>query len=187
MTEIKLMREKHKVERDEWKKEKEELNERIKKLEFEKERKEREEKRKNIVIKGANFENYNLENEVCKFLKEKIKVEVKIRKAYNIKTKENRKITIAEVENLEKKKEIMVNKKNLGSEKVFIDDDMTWKEREIQGKIRELAKKKKQEGCEVKVSYMKMYLNGKWLKWNEHKNRFEENARESSINDSSSF
>lgn len=191
MTEIKLMREKHEVERKEWQKEKEELNERIERLEFDREKKEREEKRQNIVIKGANFENDNLVNSVKEFIKEKVKVEAKIKKAFNIRTKENKKVTVVQLESIEKKKEVMKNKKNIGPMKVFIDDDLTWKEREIQSKIREMAKKKRQEGREVRVSYMKLMVDGKWIKWNEYKNKFEESntnvRRERSSSNSSNF
>lgn len=189
MTEIKLMREKHESERVEWQKEKEELNERIKRLEYDKERKEREEKRRNIVIKGASFENDNLIDNIREFIKEKVKVEAKVNKAFNIRTRDNKKITIAQLESIEKKKEVMINKKNIGDERVFIDDDLTWKEREIQSKIREIAKKKRQEGREVKVSYMKMIVDGKWLKWNENKNGFEESSerRERSLTENTNF
>lgn len=180
MIEVKLMREKHEQERKEWTQEKEELNRRIERLEFEKERKDREERRNNVVIKGESFGNENLEKVVSEFLKDKINVEGKVKKAVNIKTKENRIITIAELESIEMKKEVMIKKKLLGNEKVYIDDDMTFKERAIQSRIREIAKKKKKEGSEVKVSYMKICVDGMWLKWNEYKNRFEQKGTSSS-------
>lgn len=64
------------------------------------------------------------------------------------------------VENWEMKKNIMMKKKNL-KKGIYIDDDLTRREREIQGKLRRMAMEEKEKGKEVKVSYMKMYIGGK--------------------------
>lgn len=66
------------------------------------------------------------------------------------------------VENWEMKRNIMMKKKNL-EKGIYIDDDLTRREREIQGKLRRMAMKEKEKGKEVKVSYMKMYIDGKWF------------------------
>lgn len=45
-------------------------------------------------------------------------------------------VIVAKVENKEKKREIMINKNRLRKDKVFIENDLTWKERKLQENIR---------------------------------------------------
>jgi hypothetical protein len=46
------------------------------------------------------------------------------------------------------------------TEKIFIDNDITKPEREIQKKLGTIAKEEKREGKEVKVGYMKITIEG---------------------------
>jgi polysaccharide deacetylase 2 family uncharacterized protein YibQ len=46
------------------------------------------------------------------------------------------------------------------TEKIFIDNDITKPEREIQKKLGTIAEEKKREGKEVKVGYMKITIEG---------------------------
>lgn len=50
---------------------------------------------------------------MSKFVKEKLKVEVGVKKAYRIKIRENRDIVIASLKNWKQKREVMSRKKNL--------------------------------------------------------------------------
>jgi polysaccharide deacetylase 2 family uncharacterized protein YibQ len=45
-------------------------------------------------------------------------------------------------------------------EKIFIDNDITKPEREIQKKLGTIAKEEKREGKEVKVGYRKITIEG---------------------------
>jgi hypothetical protein len=67
---------------------------------------------------------------------------------------------------------------NRATEKIFIDNDLTKKEREIQKKIRAIAreekrraiaKEAKRQGKNLKVGYMKITIEGVQMRWNEEK------------------
>jgi hypothetical protein len=44
---------------------------------------------------------------------------------------------------------------------VYIEDDMTKKERDTQKKLRTLAKEEREKGLRVKVGYKKIWIEGK--------------------------
>lgn len=156
-------------EKEEWKVEKEDLGSRIKKLEWEKEKLEREKRKLNIVIRGQEFTEDRVEEQVEEFLEANLKVEVKTESAYILKkNKEERKgnLVIAKLQQWEMKKQVMFNKKEL-RKGVYIDDDLTEKERKIQLEVRKKAREEKGNGKNVKAGYMKVQIDGKWLKWSE--------------------
>lgn len=61
------------------------------------------------------------------------------------------------------KKKIMLKTKEL-DKGIYIEDDLTKKEREMQRKIKDLAVKYKKSGRIVKVGYFKLCIEGKWLR-----------------------
>jgi len=69
--------------------------------------------------------------------------------------------------------------KKKGLEKgIIIEDDLTRKEREIQQKLKRMAKEERERGDDkVKVGYMKINLKEKWLRWNERTGKLEEERR----------
>lgn len=69
----------------------------------------------------------------------------------------------------------MVNKKILGAEGIYIENDKTKKEREVQRMVVEMAKKEKEKDREaiIKIGHWKMTINGKVYKWNENKEHLE--------------
>lgn len=71
----------------------------------------------------------------------------------------------------------MSKKKDL-EKGIYIEDDLTRKEREIQQKLRELAREEREKGDNyTKVGYMKIHLGEKWYRWNEREGRLEEEKR----------
>lgn len=61
---------------------------------------------------------------------------------------------------------------------IIIEDDLTRKEREIQQKLREMAREGKEKGDNnIKVGYKKIYLKDKWYRWNEKEEKLEEERR----------
>ena len=74
-------------------------------------------------------------------------------------------------------KEVMRNKKNLGKKKIYIDNEQTWKEREIGERIRERAKREKEEGKTVKIEYNKLWIEEEEWIWIEKENRLVKSRR----------
>ncbi|KAF5300554.1 hypothetical protein FQR65_LT09175 [Abscondita terminalis] len=64
------------------------------------------------------------------------------------------------VKELKGKKEVTKEKNKLREIKVFIDDDQTKKEREIQKPIEKKAKRQEKEGKRIKVGYRAVWMDG---------------------------
>lgn len=182
---------------NEWKEEKEEMKRKLEDLEgvieakdktinwlvHKEEMRERRERKNNIVIKGWKaLENENLEAEVTDFLKDQLKVETKIKEARWIKRgRQDKRAVIAELFSWEAKKEVMKKKsilKRTGTpnfqEVIYINNDMTFSEREAQRAIRGRVEEEKKQGKTVKVGFKKLIVDGKIWKWNEGRSVVEE-------------
>jgi predicted Zn-ribbon and HTH transcriptional regulator len=57
------------------------------------------------------------------------------------------------------------------TEKIFIDNDLTKQEQEIQKKLRTIAKEEKREGKEVKMRYSKIVIERIQWRWNAERER----------------
>jgi len=125
-----------------------------------KRKRDRERRRNNITIRVEKWGENNLEQEVKEFIKESLKLEVEIGKAFKLRTRGGRHTVVAELESWEQKRDIMRRKREL-KERIFIDDDLTKKEREIQDHIREKAKEVKRKGNRAKIGYAKIWVNDK--------------------------
>jgi hypothetical protein len=156
----------------EWKEEKAILEDRITKQEEKLERKEKQEIRNNIVIKNIKFKSATIKEEVKTFIQQKLETDVEVIDTIEI----NDNMTIVKLENWEQKKQVMKNKSKLRGEKIYIDGELTRREREIQKKIVEVAKDKIKNGDKAKVGYKKLILNGKVYIWDEKKSRLTKNS-----------
>ncbi|KMQ89610.1 golgin subfamily a member 6-like protein 2 protein [Lasius niger] len=83
------------------------------------------------------------------------------------------KIVLVKLEEWEDKRKIMEKKKEL-YRGIYIEDDLTWKEREVQKNLRDLASEHKKSGKSAKVGYFKLCVDGKWLRWNERRGSLRE-------------
>lgn len=99
------------------------LEKRLENLEWEKERRDREMRRNNRVIKGMDKRGDNrIDQEVKKFIKVNLKMEIEVRRAFKIQTGRNKSIVVAELKNWEQKKELMIRKREL-KVGIFIEFD----------------------------------------------------------------
>uniref|UniRef100_A0A6P7GHK2 Uncharacterized protein LOC114342707 isoform X2 n=1 Tax=Diabrotica virgifera virgifera TaxID=50390 RepID=A0A6P7GHK2_DIAVI len=156
-----------------------ELKEKNKKLEGLKmatkriEQLEKDRQRNNIVLKGLTLDPNDrkpVKESVEHFIGRNLKLQVKLRGAVKI----GDQIFVAEMENLTDKLSVLKNKgklKNLQGQKVYIESDLTRKEREIQAKIRKMAKEEKDKGNTTKIGYMKLEINGKEWTWDHNKEK----------------
>ncbi|XP_032457401.1 DEAD-box ATP-dependent RNA helicase 42-like [Nasonia vitripennis] len=129
----------------------------IEEMEWRIEEGERDRTKNNIIIAGWKEEKWDRKT-VEDWIKKKLEVEVTLRKTWSI----NRKIRRIGVEcrNLEEKGIITREKARLQGSDIFIDNDLTWKERRNKEKLREYAVKERKEGKEVKIAYNKLWING---------------------------
>jgi hypothetical protein len=158
-----MMREKE----EKWEREKMELKEKMTKLEEKMEEQEKRVRRKNIVVTGLDEEECENEKKLEKWMKAELEVEVRVKEMYKI---NGGKMIVAELESWGEKRKVMENKRKLREKKgkrVYIEDDMTKKERDTQKKVRTLAKEEREKGLRVKVGYKKIWIEGKGFRWDE--------------------
>lgn len=152
---------------EQWRNERNQLTERIENLEFKVERMEKEKKRGNVVIKGVTFEEQAKEEAAENFLKDKLNIEIKVKRVINIRNDNGPTTNILEIGDWDKKQEIMKNKHKLKGSQIYIDNDLTAKERAIQMEIRKIAKDRINKGCRVKVGYRKITIEGEEYGWDD--------------------
>lgn len=148
------------MEREEWKQKKKTIEKRLENLDWINEVAERKSKKWNIIIKKMNWEKKATEQEVEKAIEEKLKFKVEIKKKVGeIKISEKKKWVTAELDSWEQNGEIIRRKKDL-EKGIIIEDDMTRKKREIQNRLKSLAKEERENGNKnVRIGYKKIYMN----------------------------
>ncbi|KAK5648823.1 hypothetical protein RI129_003715, partial [Pyrocoelia pectoralis] len=129
---------------------------------------EKEKRKNNIVVSGLTMdaEETTLVAVMEKFLKDKLEVEIKVKSAYKI----GQKSCVVKLRNEEDKGKVMEKKVKLRgttNERIYINDDLTQKEREKQKQIRQKAAEEKSMGKTVKIGYSKVITNGEVWKWNQ--------------------
>lgn len=147
---------------------------RLRELEMIQEKRERAERRCNIMIKGADINKVeNKEMEIKKILKQLTGKDTEVGKIQEITGAEG-KIMLIQMKSWIEKKELMRKKSSLKGTEIYIDDDLTKKERHVQKKIRDIVRTERESGKQAKMGYMKIQINGKWRRWNEFKEEFED-------------
>uniref|UniRef100_A0A6P7FDG7 Uncharacterized protein LOC114328934 n=1 Tax=Diabrotica virgifera virgifera TaxID=50390 RepID=A0A6P7FDG7_DIAVI len=137
---------------------------------------EKKERQNNLIITGLDINETEPEKvveETVNNIKKYLKVEAEINRVTKIGNKRYK----VEMVNLNKKKEILSNKKKLKDvpgARIFIDEDLTYQERRIQKIIREQAKLERNQGKNVKVAYKKMIVNNQVWVWNRQSETLEE-------------
>ncbi|KAK4874204.1 hypothetical protein RN001_013564 [Aquatica leii] len=105
----------------------------------------KENRKNNIVIQGMKIrtnETGTIIPQVEKFIKDYLEVEAKVKDAITLGTN----VCLVKLKNGKDKEKIMINKTMLGkipNEKIYINDDLTKKEREKQNQLRKKQQKKK--------------------------------------------
>uniref|UniRef100_A0A6P7FL47 Uncharacterized protein LOC114331530 n=1 Tax=Diabrotica virgifera virgifera TaxID=50390 RepID=A0A6P7FL47_DIAVI len=135
------------------------INNRLDKLE-------NKERRNNIVIQGLNVktdEHSILKEEMKTFLDNELGVQVTVAHAKKLGSK----TCLIKLSNESEKYNVMKNKIKLRGYrqgKIYINEDMSKKERDIQGQIRIKAKEERSKGKKVKVRFQKMIIdNEEWI------------------------
>ena len=125
----------------------------------------REKIRENIIIAGKEFDGDNLKTEVTVWIEEKFDEVTEIKEARRL--RDGR--ILVRLGSMKDKIKIMKKRKNLKGTRIYIDDDLTKKERWIQKKIKERSDKERAEGKKTKIKYKKLIINGSEWRWNEKK------------------
>lgn len=148
------------------KKEKEEIKRKMKLMESRMNTMEKRNTRKNIVISGLRMTSEggaDLRMGMESFIKNKLDVDVIIREAEKI----GETVYKIELNNTEEKDNVMQTKHKLRQlkDKIYINNEMTQMEREIQKKLKQIAENERREGKTVKMRHQKIIIQGKEYGW----------------------
>ena len=153
-----------------WESEKAELIRNQNELENRIEQLERKQKRSNIIITGLQTNNRPIKSCVEQLFQEQIDRNITLADAHLIRMKSGSTKIIATMSCMEFKNTVMKNKMKLSKEgptKIFVTDDLTKKEEEIQFKAREFARAMKTKNKEATVAYRRVYVNNVPHVWDE--------------------
>lgn len=130
--------------------------------------KEKWERRNNIVIKGLEKKEKGMEEIEIEFLKNEFGLKEGVGKIIIV-GKSKKEIALVELKDWKAKQKIMIEKNKLGERKIYIDHDLTKKERKVQRMIIERAREERVKGRKVKVGYRKLIIDGTQFIWNEER------------------
>jgi len=149
-----------------------ELEAKIKDLKRWRELEERERRRRNVVMKGVEVKKEGIEGEVRKIWEE-LGVEARIEEIKEI-GKENgkeRRMAVVRMEHRKGKMEVMKRKVALRAGVVRIENHWTKEERAMQWKLEKIAKRKRGDNRRAWVRYGRIWMEGKWWRWEEGKEK----------------
>lgn len=164
-----------KMENEEIKKQNQELKVALEAVNKKLESIERDKRRNNIVVQGVTINDTKPEvlvERMKDFIEGHVGVKVSVKNARKL----GNKTCLVELENRKDKMEVMKSKSKLRQHKdveVYINDDMTKVEREIQGKIRKVAQQERERGKRVKIGYQKIIIDGQQYRWNREEEKLE--------------
>lgn len=133
------------------------------------EMKERKSRKKNIFIRGIRTVGKRIINEIKGIVREYMNLEIYIS---NIRALGGG--VVVELESFENKVEILKRKRMLKGIDLWLEDDYTAREKQVQEWLEKIAKEEGRNGLETKVGYQKIKVKEEWYKWNEIKGQLEE-------------
>ena len=143
------------------------------------------ERRNNITLRGEDLPRKETPKDMVEYvLRHELQVEAEIEEAYWVGRGEKRGLLIAKLKSWQQKRTVMLKKNTLKDKRLFIDNDLTKKEREIQKNIKDIVKAEREQGAKVKIGYRKVKINDKTFIWKEDGGLKEVNfwSRQSSVN-----
>ncbi|KAK4886832.1 hypothetical protein RN001_003103 [Aquatica leii] len=138
----------------------------IEKLENQLEIQEKNKKIHNIIIKGLQLPNNNLETNIETFLNQELNTEVNVTEAFKVGKKSDSMVIVAKLKSRTQKQLILTNKNKLKGKSVYIENDLTKAELEIQSILRQHANEELKKGRKAKIAYQKLYVDNELYIWN---------------------
>lgn len=124
---------------------------------------ERRNRMKNIVVKGGTRTSRRAAaEEIEKRCRRELEVKVIVEKTWILSD-----CVVMKLSNFRDKVEVMKRKRALKGTDIWIEDDLTEREKEIQRFVESIAEVRRKEGKETKVGHMKIGVEGRWFEWDE--------------------
>ena len=93
-----------------------------------------------------------------------------------IRVEDKNTIVVATMKSMEEKIRVIKEKRKL-EKGIYIDDDLTRKEREVQQQIRRMAKARRENDEYLMIGYKKLKIEKRWYRWYENEERLEEERK----------
>jgi len=124
------------------------------------ENQERIERKNNIVIMRLENSSKNAKDRAIEFFKEKLEIQIEDKVKWVKEVGINKKLILVSLKDWEDKQEVMGEKGQLKGTKIYINHDLSREDRDIQCKLKEIAKQEREQGAEVKLGFRKIRING---------------------------
>lgn len=127
-------------------------------------------KKTNIIIRGLSAERGDVLNSTRAFLQSRFREGSSVQDAFPI---DDGNTIMAKLLTVGAKDTIMANKsKALANTNIFIDGDLTERERFVAYKVRSRVRAEKKRGNNIKFSHQRIFMNNSWLYWDDEAEDF---------------
>lgn len=103
-------------------------------------------------------------------MKKKMEIQVEIKKAYKVAERKY----IVEVNKWDDKIKLLREKNKLKGSAIYLDPKLTFKERTVQKKIRDIAREERKKGAFTRVKFQGLQVNDTLFTWNHTNSSLEE-------------
>lgn len=142
------------------------LKEKVERIENILETEEKEKRKTNLIIKGINTEEGNLKERVMEVIRA-VSEEINPKEMRKVGRWGERGTVWVGLGNKEERDIILKNRNRLKGRREWVEEDLTWKERKAQWKVREVAQILGRKGLNVRVGQGRVWIDGRWWKWME--------------------
>lgn len=128
----------------------------------------RERRKKNLVFKDVRKVKEGSKEEIKNICKE-IGVDIEIEEIRKVKMGREEKgdMLIVKVRSEENKRKILENKRKLKGRSVWIEEDLTFKERKMRWNLRRVAEEERRKGRTVRMGNGRIWVENAWWFWDE--------------------
>ena len=129
---------------------------------IEQEREERRRRKKNIAVKGRRNVGKNIEREIAELIKSRMAIDPGIMRVHQAPGG-----PIITVDSMRMKIRMMGRRDNLRDTRIWIEDDFTEREKEIQSWLENEAETLEEEENPTQAGYLKIRVKESWWNWND--------------------
>lgn len=135
--------------------------------------KERKSRKKNIIVKGVRAVGKGIKEEIKEIVRKFMNRDIYIEKIRVIGGG-----VLVELQSMENKIELMKRKGLLKGIGIWIEDDHTVREKQVQEWLERLKEEEKRRGHEIRVGYQKIMVDGEWYEWREKEGKLGQVSKE---------
>lgn len=147
-----------------------EIEKKVRGIERMMERREKEDRGRSVVMRGVKQWKGDLRWGVEQVLKE-IGAVVRLQEVRKVKSarEEGGDVVVIKLGNEEERKEVLRKKRGLIGRRIWIEEDLSWEERRVRWRLREIAKEEEEKGRKAWVTQERIRIDGEWWWWDKER------------------